>query len=700
MTNTVSYKVIDGIAIISIDNPPVNVMGLQTRTLLIEAVNEFNADPGAAAAVLLCAGRTFISGADISEFDQLPFRDPWLPEVVQTIEDAGKPIVAAIHGAALGGGLEVAMGCHFRCAAGDARLGMPEVTLGLLPGASGTQRLPRLIGVRRALDMMLTGKPVTARDALEYGLIDCIIDGDLQQGAIGFARRILEHQQAGKRLSRVEMSSSDAGPGVFSEYRRLIEKNAAGFFAPEKIIQCVEAAVELPYHEALEVEAELFLQCLDSDHSRAQRYLFFAERETARVADVPKETPCRNINTVAIIGGGTMGCGIAMNFLQANIPVTMLEVDRTGLDKAMQSIRRNYADRVSKGRLDQARMDRCLELLQGGTEYDDISDADLVIEAVFENMSVKKQVFTTLDRVCKPGAILATNTSTLDINVIAGFTNRPGDVIGLHFFAPANVMPLLEIVRAGETAKDVIATSFKLAKTIRKIGVLVGVCFGFVGNRMFLPYVREAEYMMLEGMAAERIDRVACDWGMAMGPHAVTDLSGQDVFFKINDEWQQKPDDPAYFRICRVLYEQGRYGQKTGAGKYLYEGRKAIADPEVAELARAEAEKLGIHQRQISDDEILKRMLYAMINEGALILEEGIALRPGDIDVIFANGYGLPRYRGGPMFHADLVGPARVYEDICKFRQRYGDRYWTPAPLLQQLAEQGSTFLEWSGQRS
>lgn len=698
MSNKVIYTRSDDIAHITINNPPVNAMDLQTRKTLSQAIDQLKSDESAKAAILICEGRTFIAGADISEFDQLPFKDPWLPEIVQKIEDCSKPVIAAIHGSALGGGLEIAMGCHFRCALTTARLGLPEVTLGLLPGASGTQRLPRLAGVKQSLDMMLSGKPVSAQKAIECGIVDKIIEGDLQEGTVEFAREVLEKQKPIKRLSQIELDKNNVTSELFTEYRKQISKTARGFFAPEQIIKCVEAAVELPYRDAVQIENNLFLDCLKSDHSKAQRHLFFAEREVTHIPDVPKDTMAREIHTVAIIGAGTMGCGIAMNFLNANILVTLLEVDQTGLDRGLNIICNNYAGQVKKGRLSQESMDQAMERLSGTTDYTDISNVDLVIEAVFENMAIKKEVFEKLDRVCKTGAILASNTSTLDINVIANYTKRPEEVIGLHFFAPANIMPLLEIVRGEKTSRDVIATALKISKTIRKVGVLVGVCFGFVGNRMFLPYVREAELMMLEGIAPERIDQLACDWGMAMGPHAVTDLSGQDVFFKLNDEWENKPDDPAYFRICKVLYEKGRYGQKTGAGIYKYEGRIAVPDPEIMKIARDEAESLGIEQREICDEEIIERMLYAMVNEGALILEEGIALRPGDIDVIFNSGYGMPRYRGGPMFYADLVGLKQVYDGISKYRERYGDRYWTPAPLLKKLSKQGTTFSEWSKQ--
>ncbi|MBL1141130.1 MAG: 3-hydroxyacyl-CoA dehydrogenase [Proteobacteria bacterium] len=696
MQNIITYKKIGHIALVTINNPPVNAMDFKTRLALSDAIDQLNSDNKIKAAVLICEGRTFIAGADISEFDNLPFKDPWLPDVVQKIEDANKPVIAAIHGSALGGGLEIAMGCHFRCAVPSAKLGLPEVTLGLLPGATGTQRLPRLIGVDKALDMMLTGKPINAKQAIEEGLIDKIIEDELQEGAIAFAKEILEKQIPIRRLSKTKIDKTNVTTELFEKYRQRNNKTACGFFAPEKIIQCVEAAVDLPYPESLQVEDNLFMECLNSDHSRGQRHLFFAEREIARIPDVPKDTAIRNINRVAIIGAGTMGGGIAMNFLQANIPVTLLEIDQEGLQRGIDIIRSNYAGQVKKGRMEQTHMDQYMELLSGSTAFDNISDVDLVIEAVFENMEIKKEVFKKLDQVCKPGAILASNTSTLDLDVIANYTKRPEDVIGLHFFAPANIMPLLEIVRGKKTTKDVIATAFKLSRSIRKVGVLAGVCFGFIGNRMFLPYVREAELMMLEGVSAERIDRVACNWGMAMGPHAVTDLSGQDVFFKIVDGWKDHPDDPAFFRVCKALFELERYGQKTSKGKYIYEGRKAISDPKVANIAQQEAEKLGIEQREISDDEIIKRLLCAMINEGALILEEGIAIRSGDIDVIYANGYGLPRYRGGPMFYADLIGLKQVYDDINEFRDRYGNRYWTPAPLLEQLAKQGKTFSEWS----
>ncbi len=694
MSDVVSYELVDNIAVITIDSPPVNAMGFAVRKGCWDAIDQYLADDAAQAAVLMCAGRTFIAGADISEFNAPP-KDPWLPELVQKIEDCPKLVVAAIHGTALGGGLETALGCHYRCALGSAKVGFPEVTLGLLPGASGTQRLPRVAGVQKALDMMISGKPIAAQEAKDVGVIDEIIEGDLRDGAIAYARQLVLDNAALRQLSKTAVDTSAVTDTFFDDFRRQMQRQTRGFFAPEQIVKCMEAAVSLPYAEALQRERELFDECKASTHSQSQRHLFFAEREVAKIADVPKDTVKRDIRTVGIIGAGTMGGGIAMNFLNAGIPVSILEVSEEGLDRGIANIRKNYQAMVKKGRMSEAKLEELMALLTGTMDYADIGAADLVIEAVFENMAIKKEVFGKLDQVCKPGAILASNTSSLDLNEIAAVTKRPEDVIGLHFFAPANVMTLLEIVRGAKTAKDVIATTMALAKTIRKIGVLVGVCFGFVGNRMFFPYVREAQLMLLEGVSAERIDQVAYDWGMAMGPNGVLDLSGLDVFNKLNSEWQDRPDDPAYYRVCNVLVGMQRYGQKTGRGMYIYEGRKAVADPEVAEIAAKEAKALGIAQRDISDEEIMERMMCAMINEGALVLEEGIAQRASDIDVVFANGYGMPRYRGGPMFYADTIGLNKVYEAICKYRERYGDLYWTPAPLLEKLAKEGKTFSDW-----
>ena len=696
MPATVSYEVTDGIAVITIDNPPVNAMSAAVRKGCWDALDRLAADDTARAAVLICAGRTFIAGADITEFDK-PIVDPWLPDVVEKFEASEKPVVAAIHGTALGGGLETAMGCHYRCALPTARVGLPEVHLGLLPGATGTQRLPRLAGARKALDMMTSGRQVGAAEALESGIIEKVVEGDLRAGAIAWARELLDGGAPLKRVSQLEIhDAADMDDEFYAEYEQQLARKARGFFAPFQIVKCVQAAVNESYSDAFRTERRLFDECKESTHSQAQRHLFFAEREVAKIPDVPKTTPVRDINSVAVIGAGTMGGGIAMNFVNAGIPVTVLEADQAGLERGLGVIRKNYGVAVDKGRMTEAQLEQAMGMITPTTDYAGVAGADLVIEAVFENMEIKKQVFTKLDGVCKQGAILASNTSSLDLNEIAAVTKRPGDVIGMHFFAPANIMKLLEIVRGEQTAADVIATAMATAKKTRKVGVLVGVCFGFVGNRMFFPYVREAQMMMLEGIPPERVDRVAYDWGMAMGPHAVTDLSGLDIFYKLNNEWRDRPDDPVYCRMINVLTEMGRLGQKTGAGTYRYEGRQPLPDPEVMEIARREARALGVPQIEVSDEEIVERLLYSMINEGARALEEGIAIRPGDIDVIFVNGYGMPRYRGGPMKYADMAGLDNVLAAVEKYRARYGDQWWKPAPLLEQLARSGSSFQAWS----
>ncbi len=699
MGDVVNYSREGDIAFITIDNPPVNALAIAVRRGIQACVRQFAADADAQAAVLICDGRTFIAGADITEFDK-PREAPWLPKVIEEMEACPKIIVAAIHGTALGGGLETAMGCHYRCAVKSAKLGLPEVTLGLLPGATGTQRLPRLIGPKDALDVMVTGKPMAAQVAFDRGAVDELLEGDdLKAGAAAYAMKLLDMGVGPRRISEMQVEASGIDDGFFDDYRKSIARQTRGFLAPEQIVKCVEAAVSMPYADAVEREGELFMECMTSTHSAAQRHLFFAERAANKVADVPKDTPLRDVKKVAVLGGGTMGGGIAMNFANVGIPVVMKEIDQGALDRGLGIVRRNYEATVKKGRMSEADLDKCMGLISGTTDYGGVGDADLIVEAVFENMALKKEIFGELDKVAKPGAILASNTSTLDIDAIAAATNRAEDVIGWHFFAPANVMTLLEIVRGAETAKDVIATSMAMAKTIRKTAVLVRVCFGFVGNRMFFPYVREAQRMVLEGVPADRIDQVAFDWGWAMGPNAVTDLSGLDVLDKVNNEWPDKPDDPAYCRVITKLVEQGQFGQKTGIGMFKYEGRKATPNPLVAELARSEAEVLGIPQIDVSDDEIIERLMYSMINEGALILEEGIAARPSDIDVVYAHGYGLPRYRGGPMHYADAVGVDKVKGAIDKYRDRYGAQYWTAAPLLVELAGAGQSFAQWAAGR-
>jgi len=478
----------------------------------------------------------------------------------------------------------------------------------------------------------------------------------------------------------------------FTEYLLQIEKKYRGYFSQPRIVQCIEAAVTLPYPEAVRLERRLFDECKASTHSRALRHLFFAEREVVKIPDVAAETRVRDVRKVAVIGAGTMGSGIAMLFVAAGAPVYLLERTEAALDNGIELIRNQYESAIKKGRMTAAQLDENMAMISGTMEYGHLHDADLVIEAVYEDMAIKQEVFRTLDQVCKAGTVLATNTSTLDVNEIAAVTRRPDDVIGLHFFAPANIMNLVEIVRGQKTSREVVATAMAIAKAIKKTGVLVGVCFGFVGNRMFLPYVREAQLMVLEGVLPERIDKIAYDWGMAMGPLVVMDLSGLDVFYRINQAWPDRPADPAYFRLCNVLHEMGRRGQKSGAGFYRYKGHDAVPDGEVMKIASREAGRLQIQRRDISDEEITERLFYSMINEGARILQEGIALRPGDIDVIFVHGYGMPRYRGGPMCYASTIGLSRVYEAICRYRDHYGEEYWAPAPLLEQLVRQDRDF--------
>lgn len=696
MPDLVSYELVDNIAVITIDNPPVNAVSRPVRQGIQDAYEKFVADKKADAALLLCAGRTFIAGADITEFEKPP-EDPWLPELIDRLEQSPKLLVVGLHGTALGGGLETALGCHYRCAIASARVGLPEVNLGLLPGAGGTQRLPRLAGVETALDMILSGRHISAAEAHKYGIIDKVIDGDLRGEAIAYAKELVETGAAIRRVCDMPVDKSGINEDFFSDRKKLLEKTARGFYSPFQILKCIEAAANLPIAEGLKLERKLFDECKASSQSRAQRALFFAERNIAKIPDVPKDTPVRDIQQVAVIGAGTMGGGIAMVFANAGIPVILVEMEQAALDRGLAIIRKNYEATMKKGRLTEAQVEERMALIRGVVDYAEISSANLVIEAVFENMDIKKEVFRKFDQLCKPGTIMATNTSTLDINAIAAETKRPEDVIGLHFFAPANVMKLLEVVRGARTAKDVVATAMALGRKLGKTSVLVGVCFGFVGNRMFMPYLREAQLMMLEGIPPERIDKVAYDWGMAMGPNAVVDLTGVDVLFKVIDGWDYKPDDPTFFRVTKVLNGMGRLGQKTGAGIFKYDGRTALPDPEVTAIVAREAAELKVQQRDVSDEEIIERLFYSMINEGALILQEGIALRSSDIDVVWTSGYGMPRYRGGPMIYADMVGVRKVYEAILGFRARYGDEYWTPAPLLEQLAAEGRNFSDWSG---
>lgn len=691
MSATIKYSVIGNVAVLTIDNPPVNALSQAVRQELVNLVHRLNEDSTVEAAILICTGRTFIAGADISEFNKPPL-DPILPDVIAELESSIKIIVAAIHGTALGGGFEVAMACHYRCALSTAKVGLPEVNLGLLPGATGTQRLPRLVGIERALELLTTGKHIIADEAIEYGAIDRLVQGELLEGALKYTHELVRKGARPRRLSELAINTSGLDKNFFKDFRQRIEHKYRGYFSPLKIVDCVEAGVSLPYADAIKLERKLFNECKASSHSKSLRYLFFAERLASKIPGIDKQIPRRNIQKVAIIGTGTMGSGIALNFLNAGIAVLALDKDEISLERGLSLIRSQLVDEVKKGRMTDADLNEKLGLLTTTLDYSHLNEIDLVVESGFEELTTKREIFSQLDRECKPGTILATNTSTLDINDIARQTRRAEDVIGMHFFAPANKMKLLEVVRTENTSDEVLATTMDLAMTLKKTAVVVGVCFGFVGNRIFLPYLREAQLMVLEGVSPVRIDKLAYDWGMAMGPFAVMDMSGLDVFFRIYKQFDDTPNKYSYFPLSNVLYEKGRLGIKSKAGFFKYEGREPMEDPELSEIVQRHAEQNNIIRREISDHEIIERLMFAMINEGAMILEQGIAQRPGDIDVIFTNGFGFPRYRGGPMCYADNMGIVNVYDGVCKLRKQYGEALWTPSVLLQDLAEKGESF--------
>ena len=672
---------------------------------IAEAIEQIDKDASVKAAVLIGGGKTFIAGADIAEFGKITSgknqRGLSLVPILQRIEDCTKPVVVAIHGQAFGGGLETAMAGHYRVAAPSAVVGQPEVNLGLIPGAAGTQRLPRLAGVAKALEMCTDGKPIKAKDALAAGIVDRLIEGDLLAGAVAFAREIAGKPAPKTRERNEKLGTPEQNAPIFAAARDAARKKARGLMAPMAAIDAVEAATKLPFDQGVEAERKLFTECLFSDQSKALIHVFFGERQVAKIPDVPKDTPTIPVNSAAVIGAGTMGGGIAMNFANAGIPVLLKETDQAALDRGINTIRKNYDNSVKKGRFTQQQMDDRMKLIKPTLTYDGFESVDMVIEAVFEGMALKKQIFGDLDKICKKGAILASNTSTLSIDEIASATSRPESVIGTHFFSPANVMRLLELVRGKATSKSVIATCMQLAKKLGKVGVLVGNCRGFVGNRMFGPYRREAQFMMEEGATVEAIDKAMYDYGMAMGPLAVGDLAGLDVGWRIRKEYKhlEKPGERqplAEDKLC----EMGRYGQKTGAGWYKYdENRRAIVDPEVEANVRKWAAEAGIKQHAISKEEIVDRLLYALVNEGARILEEGFALRAVDIDIIYLTGYGFPAHRGGPMWYADTVGLKKVYDRIQEFHKEHGE-IWAPAPLLKRLAEEGKGFADFDKEAS
>ena len=651
MSSPVRYELQDNIGVITVDNPPVNALSHAVRQGLLDAMTKATSD-ASEALVIICDGRTFIAGADIKEFGK-PLMEPGLPELLNTIEACPKPVIAAIHGTALGGGFETALAAHYRCAAASAKVGLPEVKLGLLPGAGGTQRTPRLAGVKASLDLFISGAPISAEQAQSIGLIDKIIDGDLLDGALAWADALVSENAPIRRSS--DQAVPDFDSSIFDEYRQTLAKRARGQIAPGHIVSAVEAAATLPFDEGLAVERRLFMECMQSPQSAGMRHIFFAERQASKIDGLSKDTPRRPVESVGVIGGGTMGGGIAMSFANAGIPVTMIEISDEALQRGLSIVERNYAGSVKRGKISEEKATACRGLISGSTDYSALADVDMVIEAVFEDPDLKKKIFTQLDAVCKPGAILATNTSYQDVDAIAAVTARPQDVLGMHFFSPAHIMKLLEVVRGEKTADDVLATVMALAKKIRKVAVVSGVCYGFIGNRMLRPYGKTSQLLLLEGASPQQVDSAMENWGMAMGPLRVFDLAGLDIGYKARQALSnEQKGDPKTYRVPDLLVEAGRLGQKSGSGFYAYDdNRKPTPDPLVDEMIQRAAQEVGIERREISDDEIVDRLISALVDEGRKILEEGIAQRSSDIDVVYVYGYGFPVSRGGPMFYAD-----------------------------------------------
>ena len=689
------------VAVITLKNPPVNALGLGLRAAIADGIERAGADASIRAVVITGSGNAFCGGADVSEFG-LPIMSasPSLADLFSQIENSPKPVVAAINALALGGGLELAMACHYRVAAAAAQLGQPEVKLGILPGAGGTQRLPRLVGVERALNMIVSGNPVSARDLAKTELLDAVAEGDVMPAALALAESLAAQDSPPLKKARdikINLPNAEA----FLDFARgAVAPLAKNYPAPLKCIDAVEAAVLKPFDEGMKIEGSLFIELLNTPESKALRHAFFAMRAAAKIPDVPSSTPLRAIKSVAVIGAGTMGGGIAMNFANAGIPVAVLETTQAALDKGLGTVWKNYENTLKKGRLTQDEFDRRIKQITGTLSYDDIKNADLIIEAVFEDMQVKRQVFEKLDGVAKSGAILASNTSTLDLNQIAGFTKRPEEVIGLHFFSPANVSKLLEIVRGAKTAKDVVATSMAVSKQIKKVGVMSGVCDGFIGNRMMNAYFRQMELLLDVGALPQQIDKAMEKFGFAMGPFRVSDLAGNDILWYIRKRMYVEYPDLVFSKTPDRICELGRFGQKTGAGWYDYKpgDRAAIPSDLVNKIVLEESAKLGLARRKIGDEEIVQRALYSLINEGARILEEGIALRASDIDVVYLTGYGFPDFRGGPLFYADTVGLPNILRTLREFARGYQPDAWEPAPLLKRLAAEGKSFASWGNQ--
>ncbi len=665
------------ILVVTSNNPPVNALGAAVRQGLVAAIEQAEGDDSIKAVVIRCEGQTFFAGADITEFGKPPVM-PWLPEVVDRIEACSKPVVAAIHGTALGGGLEIALGCHYRVAVPTAKLGVPEVKLGLLPGAGGTQRLPRVAGVQKALEMVTGGGMIGAKDACDMGLVDRICEGDLQQHAVAYAEEVKDIRPLPKSSERQDKVDG-TDPQLFADFRKANARKFRGFDAPEANIKAVEAAVAKPYAEGVIDERKLFMELMSGKQARAQQYFFFAERKAAKIDGIPDDTKARDIKRVGVLGAGTMGGGISMNFLSAGIPVTIVEMAQDALDRGTGVMRKNYEASAAKGRFTTDQVEQMMGILKPTLDFGSLADCDLIIEAVYEDMNVKKEIFGRLDKIAKPGAILASNTSYLNIDEIAASTSRPQDVVGLHFFSPANVMKLLEVVRGAKTAPDVLVTAMQLAKKIKKVAVVAGVCYGFIGNRMLMPRQLQAEALLMEGATPEQIDKVHVEFGMPMGPFQMADLAGVDI------GWHRDPTriDNLRDALCAI----DRWGQKKNAGFYDYdEKRRPSPSPVVQGIIEKFAADKGIIRREISDEEIIQRTLYTMVNEGAKILEEGMAQRASDIDVVWIYGYGWPVYRGGPMHWADSEGLQKIVDGLTSQQERMGDAFSFSKLLLDKAA--------------
>lgn len=698
MSDIVRVEYENNIGLVVVNNPPVNTITAAVRDGLRAALAKIKERNGVQAVLLMCEGSTFFSGADVGEFDGPP-KEAEYRDVFLQLENLEVPVVVAMHGTVMGGGLEIALAAHYRVSAPGTRLGLPEVSLGIIPGAGGTQRMPRLIGAKATLEMILGIAPVTAEQAVAMGFVDEILQGDLRAAALDYARQLVASGQGVRRTSERPVDPDTATPEIFAELEQLATKKHKGRQAPLTAIQAVKASVQLPFMDGLLEEERLVNEAKQTTESKALVHLFFAERETRKIPDLPKETSTRPIGKVGVIGAGTMGTGIAMCYANAGIPVVLIDVDPEGLERGLNNIGSIYASRVQRKRMTEDKKNQVMALITGGGNLEDTADCDLVIEAVYENMALKRNIFAQLDAITAPSTILATNTSTLDINEIASVVEQPGDVIGLHFFSPANVMPLLEVVRSDSTSAETIKTCMDMAKTIRKVPVLTRVCYGFIGNRMMEGYAREAERMVLEGATPKQVDTALENFGMAMGILAVFDMAGVDTGTKVHEANADKyPPDPTYYQADFALVEAGRLGQKNGKGYYRYEpgDRTRHEDEEAIAILRQRAEDLGIPQRKDhTEEEIVERCILPLINEGIQLLDEGIAIRAADVDVTWSAGYGFPRYRGGPLFYADTVGLKSIYEGMLKYREKFGPMHWQPAPLLEKLVKEGKRLADW-----